>query len=355
MPLKGYGVWRCTATEWDPRQKPDHGHLAFTDDSGGTYDAAVNVMSKSADTRLVYWLVRDFDKEHPLTTMLMDLSSGFHAVHGPNGLALDLLRGNLVDIRAGVILSHDGSNNDIIEYLTPIINQAIDAQADVFLYGQQYFPGKDGTHDIHMNQGSTGSFTRDNGVWQDGGIIMAFPDGHWEAIFLAFASQASVTDSHGQPNGPLFSDLLSVDTQPGGEVGAAEPDTDAGETRPGLAALSIQAALINPVGPDQQPTTGPGETVFLLNRSTKSVSLAGWSISNGTGQQQKLGKDATVAALSKEGFLVPGCPLSNNGGEIMLKNPEGEVVRKVGYSKAQAKREGKPVYFHDAGLGRHRH
>lgn len=372
MPLKGYGVWRGTPTAWDPRQTPDHGHLTFTDASGGKFDSAVNVKSQSTDTRLVYWLLRDFDRAHPITARLAALPSRFRTLHGPDSGALDFLRGGLVDVQAGVILAHDGSNNDIIDYLDPILQNAVHARADMFLFGQQYFPEKDGIHDIHMNQGSvdtispkTGrmtNFSRDNGTWQDGGIILSFPDGHWEAVFLAFASQASVTDDRGQPAGPLFSAILPVGRgpAPGQDAGSGGGDNGTGEgdevpppppvqipADTPAGALSIEAALVNPVGPDEHPTAGSGETVFLLNQSTTSIALAGWTLANGAGQYERLGEDAAVPALSKVGFPVPHTPLSNRGGEIVLKDPQGAVVAKVSYTKEQAKREGKLVYFHD--------
>ena len=46
-----------------------------------------------------------------------------------------------------------------------------------------------------MNQGSQGRFSKYNGVWQDGGIIIHFPGEHrFSAVFIAFASQAIHTD-----------------------------------------------------------------------------------------------------------------------------------------------------------------
>ena len=45
-------------------------------------------------------------------------------------------------------------------------------------------------HDIHMNQGNDPRFERDDGVWQDGGLLIHFPGlSRWIGIFLA-SSQA---------------------------------------------------------------------------------------------------------------------------------------------------------------------
>ncbi len=57
-----------------------------------------------------------------------------------------------------------------------------------------FVPGN-GIHDIHMNQGNVGSFVRDDGVWQDGGVLFHFPrEQQWTAIFLKFQSQSWHTD-----------------------------------------------------------------------------------------------------------------------------------------------------------------
>ncbi len=84
------------------------------------------------------------------------------------------------------------------------------AGSQVFAFGSkwgpedkpdQYFkfvPGQ-GVHDIHMNQGNSGSYRKDNGVYQDGCLILHYPDDTWLAVFLAFQSQTFDTDDHGNP------------------------------------------------------------------------------------------------------------------------------------------------------------
>ena len=45
----------------------------------------------------------------------------------------------------------------------------------------------DGIHDIHMNQGNSQHFRQDDGVWQDGGLLLHYPaQDQWVGIFLAF-------------------------------------------------------------------------------------------------------------------------------------------------------------------------
>jgi uncharacterized protein YukJ len=222
MPIDNYGVWKATPTSFraqrhfdDPRSP--HGYLQFKDDlSRMRLEAAINVKSISADSRLVYWLVQDLD--HPLTNQLKALGFGWHSIGKdetglPGGLALDYLRSGIVEVTNGRLLPHDvpGDQNDIVDLLEPFFKTAIEKKATVYLYGEQ-FDGKDGVHDVHMNQGNTGRFKSQNGILQDGGVLVEFDDGHWEALLLAFASQASKTDNEGNANGPRFAELLEIQT-----------------------------------------------------------------------------------------------------------------------------------------------
>ncbi|OCK92680.1 uncharacterized protein K441DRAFT_569540 [Cenococcum geophilum 1.58] len=206
MTIPHYGVWAAIPTSFKAQTKVDdskspHITLKFKDDPNASRElqAAINVKSTDRDTRLVYWFVKDF--KHPITDALANLDLGFHLIR-PNDsqtgdLALDYIRTQpeLMTLEDGRILEHDipGPNNDILDEMKPILQTAIDKNngATVYLFGSSFGSG---IHDIHMNQGSLPRF--DNGVNQDGGILFNFPnDGHWEAIFLAFASQKYPTDN----------------------------------------------------------------------------------------------------------------------------------------------------------------
>ena len=96
-----------------------------------------------------------------------------------------------------------------------------------------FLPGN-GVHDVHMNQGNSQQFRRDDGVWQDGGLLLHYPtQDQWVAIFLAFQSQAWHTDDrtgHAIPTrnpgaggaGPHRAD----------RGGAGQPDRPGAEARP---------------------------------------------------------------------------------------------------------------------------
>ena len=179
-------------------------------------------------------------------------------------------------------------------------------------------PGN-GVHDIHMNQGNVGSFVKDDGVWQDGGILIHFADAdRWAAIFLAFQSQAWHTDD-------------TTGHTIGGITPQPLPATDA--------QVRIIAALVNPVGPE------PGaETVTLLNASDTLVDLSGWGIIN-----VQNAKHSLAGSLAPGGVLTitlgAGVPLGNKGGTITLVDSAGLKVHGVSYTKGQAGKEGWQVVF----------
>ncbi|ETS84710.1 hypothetical protein PFICI_02735 [Pestalotiopsis fici W106-1] len=217
MTISAYGVWRGTATKWEPTQQDnDHGHITFTDGDSDDLDCAVDVKSKDSDSRIVFWNVVSFDDSHPLAAKLAAIDKGYQAItnHTSSGLGLDYLKSDLVNVKQGRILDYQekGPNNDILDFLNPILNAAVSEKADMYLYGSKYSEGS-GIHDIHMNQGDSGRFAKENGVYQDGGMIFNFGSGNgdlsgWQAVFLAFATQATQTDSKGDAMGPTFAQTL---------------------------------------------------------------------------------------------------------------------------------------------------
>ena len=224
--IKNYGVWVATPTDMQAdRAKVDdkspHIELVFTDDAGD-HRAAINVKSTDKhDSRLVYWFNRKL--QHWITDNFQNLNPGFHTLHGKNGL--DFVRQSLVKIEQGAVLPHDAPapDNDIIDDLTPILQDGIDRKATIYLFGSM-FDDDDatrgsgtGVHDIHMNQGSLPRY--DNGTYQDGAFFLHFDDDdHWEAVFLAFASQRIPTwDDSGKPKHDA-EELVQIIESAGGDV-----------------------------------------------------------------------------------------------------------------------------------------
>ncbi|KAJ9497135.1 hypothetical protein LTR99_002071 [Exophiala xenobiotica] len=219
MPIQDYGVWKGKPVSYKvdpPSDSSPHINLVFTGDGPTKLSAAINVKSTSQPSQLVYWFDRNFS--HPLTQTLAQLDYGFQAIDSDDSqtkdLALDYVRTpDLLQLKEGRVLpfTEDGPDNDILDELQPILDDAIQQKADIYLYGSSYGTG---IHDIHMNQGSPGF---DNGVGQDGAFLLRFPDEHWEAVFLAFASQRIPTDdTSGDPLSGSQSQSLESIIESGG-------------------------------------------------------------------------------------------------------------------------------------------
>ncbi|KAK0712032.1 hypothetical protein B0H67DRAFT_586847 [Lasiosphaeris hirsuta] len=339
MPVNDYGVWKARPVSFtyegrDKDPKSPHLSLIFTDNENGRGRAAINIKSGDQnESRLTFWSTPKIN--HPITTDLAKLDYGFKPLGGtaeqaPGGLALDFIRGNLFQRTEGRILPHDvdGPDNDILDQLKPTITAAIAQKATIYLFGSAFNNGK-GIHNVHMNQGNPQRFARDNGVYQDGALLIQFAD-HWAALFIGFASQAVHTDDEtGQPvprTGYLtWANFLSPEVPP--------PTREEDELAD--SPVAIVQALVNTPGPDGHPSTAP-ETVTLANRTAKEVDLSGWRIRNKTGQHETLSEGLSIAAEASLMFEVPRAPLSNAGGTITLLNGEGLKVYGVSYSKEQA-------------------
>lgn len=109
-----------------------------------------------------------------------------------------------------------------------------------------------------------------------------------------------------------------------------------------MGALKILAAMVNPGGDD------PGkETVILQNMTPGPISLNGWSLVDKMKKQYSI-PEQSLTGGSAVTITLPGknnIQLSNNGGEIRLLDPDGNIAHIVQYSKAQAKREGETIVF----------
>ena len=333
MSLDRYGVLLGTVVGRKPEVGFDTPHYQIhVRASGVDYRVAVNVRSAQSPPDLLYLGVEDF--AHPVITALNDLQDGFTEVpSAPGGAALDYIRGNLFDRTAMRPLPHDvpGPDNDLSERIDHFVGRAMnDPNARLYAFGQRWGPEQgqedkvfgfdpgNGIHDIHMNQGSSGRFARDNGVWQDGGLFLHYPtQNQWVAFFLAFQSQAWHTDD--------------VTGHPVSEIERGEPEPDG--------QVKIIGALVNPVGPAPE-----AETVTLLNTSPDDVDLSGWRIADRLKNQMMLPDQVLPAGDTVRIRVQPPAQLGNQGGLITLLNPDGLKVDGAAYTKAQA-REGWTVPF----------
>ena len=330
MGLERYGVLRgrvVAARREDDRDSP---HYQVQVSAAGTdYRIAVNVLSQLRPSELLFLIDENF--RHPLTQKLDALAEGFTLLaKRPDSGSLDFIRGNLfnrLDMRP-LPPSLPGDDNDLSDRLAHYVDRAArEPEAIIYAFGQRWGPeeGKrdkifefepgNGVHDIHMNQGNHPNFQRDDGVWQDGGLILRFPaTSQWVAIFLAFQSQAWHTD-----------DVTGH---------ALEEPTSEADFR-----VRIVAALVNPMGPGPE-----AETVTLLNTTPEAIELAGWQLIDRAEQTQALtGRIEAGATLVVP--IAPPLALGNKGGTITLVDAAGLKVDGVAYTKEQASAEGWTIVF----------
>ncbi|MET8771679.1 DUF2278 family protein [Streptomyces sp. NPDC004658] len=337
MPVKNYGVLiaRVVETRREGARETPHYQIHLTDDHGTHYRAAVNVLSQEHPSELLYLVADDF--RHPLTAALEGLPGGWNTLPaGPGGPTLDFVRGNLFDPAGMRTLPPDveGPDNDLADLLDHYVQRAVaDPQARAYVFGSRFGPEpavKDkvfgflpgnGVHDVHMNQGNSRRFRGDDGVWQDGGLLLRFPgQSRWVGIFLAFQSQSWHTD----------------DT-----TGHTLEHVDGTRPATGAQPVVIVAAMANPKGPAPE-----AETVTLLNASPDAVDLTGWRIVSRLGHGSPV--PATAPLAPGDCLTVPltaETPLGNEGGEITLLDAAGLKVHGVSYTAEQASREGWSVVF----------
>jgi uncharacterized protein YukJ len=333
MPLNAYGVLIATPVERRRESATDTPHFQIhaVDGGGVHYRIAVNVRSQQSPSELMYLL--DDDLRHPVTSALAGLASGWHALPSrPGEASLDYVRANLFDPAQMRPLPPDvsGPDNDLADLLDHHVSRAIaDGRGTLHAFGQRWGPEAqkadktfgfvpgNGVHDIHMNQGNSGRFQADDGVWQDGALLIHFPaESRWVGIFLAFQSQAWHTD-----------DVTGHTI--GGAPQAAEK-----------AAVRIVAALVNPLGPAPER-----ETVLLINASASPVDLGGWRIADRLAHSCPVPAGPLAPGATLEVVMSEGVQLGNQGGTITLLDAAGLKVSGVSYTAAQAGWEGWTVVF----------
>jgi hypothetical protein len=232
MPVSNYGVVIGTFDHFDRAQPVNgrwyHGHL-FVSTPAGPYSSALDVYAQNG----VGVQYRPLHLLDPAAfANIRSLPPGHHALdsgqaRGPTGGGLDYVRDprltskrgclgllpdpilsmleffliELVEAGQGWITSDGGNALDALEPRLP-------GSERVYIFGAYYEMGPNGAgvHDVHMNQGDPptspdGSHHQtDDGVWQDGAVLIDYPDGSMYGWLVKFASQSLTTnDTTGLP------------------------------------------------------------------------------------------------------------------------------------------------------------
>lgn len=201
MPIPRYSVLKgkVTGSSFVHRHSHDH-YIINVKVSENQYKAFVNVLSYDGSD-LEY--LHNSNWTDPFRNKFVALEEGSHEVQSqPDGLALDYIRSNIVDITAFDKIQKGISRSE--SNLTNLLNRYVERAKSnndsvVFVFGSAFKDENEsdlGIHDVHMNQGNpeSGGFEGDNGVYQDGALFFQFANDEWIALFLKFRSQAIKTD-----------------------------------------------------------------------------------------------------------------------------------------------------------------
>jgi uncharacterized protein YukJ len=331
MPLSRYGVLKARPVDRRlgvDRKSPHYQIRTVAGDLD--HRIAVNVKSQLAPSEVLYIVVEHF--EHPITDSLLDLEDGFRELaRTPSAGGLDFIRGNLFDPMDMIPLPHDvpGPDNDLNEKVDAIVQRALADEASMlYAFGQEWGPERApdkyfgfrpnrGVHDIHMNQGNSGRFKQDNGVWQDGGLIFHFPhQAQWMAVLLAFQSQAWHTDDR-------TGDALPENRQPGTPEGPSVPRPNVPPTE------DVPDGLVRIVGALVNTSRSPErERVTLLNTANRDIDLAGWQLADKQKNKMALSGGLAAGGTVQVDVRAP-MALSNKGGIITLLDDRGRKVHGV--------------------------
>lgn len=330
---------------------PDANHFEIKLNTGGDfYRIAVNV--RSQDGSMLMTLV-EHNFQHEICGRLLEefTQTGIFELSSTikkKQFGLDFLRRNMVvDFNRMSPLPNNapGLDNDLEDKLRLALDKSkADPNSLIFVFGEKWpsTNGRDryfaeirdqGIHDIHMNQGNPpGRFESDNGVYQDGGLLIYYPSlNSWTAILLAFQSQFN----------SINPTTLHTDDVTGNRIGAIGgmpiPDDTTTDND-----VVIIGALVNPKGNEDGK-----EKVILLNTTENDISLNGWKLVDRNRQEFTIQNTTIMAGSTADIRIASGSSfkLGNNGGTISLLNGAGIKTSGVQYTKEQARKEGRVIAF----------
>jgi uncharacterized protein YukJ len=320
-----------------------HLQIRVVDGHNQAWRVPVNVLSAD-QSHLIFHRADPF-QNNPIIAALPQVAAGFTLLPPTArsaSSALDYFRAPLFDWPNGVAIpsTGPGANDDLQDVLVTYLKQLHDQGGELFAFGAKFpepgqqpnprpidreFRTAQGIHDIHMNQGNPnpGPFAKDNGVLQDGGLILKF-GARYVGLFLRFATQ-----------------WLPTDDATGHRLPGAQPIKAGGPTLVTHPTMYIERALVNPDGDE------PGSEVVVIGNTTVAlVDLTGWSIVDKNNKADVLSGVLLPAGESRRVVLTGnGAQLSNKGGTITLRNPAGEQVHAVSYSQEDAGQEDRYIRF----------
>lgn len=200
MPVPNYSLLKGDPQPGAVSGKNPHFRIPVNTASGN-YTIDVNVESTDG-SEVLYAVLQN--TAPPNEDALLALPDG---VNPPTGIAIDYVR---TQINGAPMIAKDamtllpiGGSSDLNDQIVSVVNQAIqDDNGLIYAFGSFYADsgGQQGIHDIHMNQGNSGSFEKDNGIDQDGALFVYLPaTSTWISVFIAFQTESWNTDDQGNP------------------------------------------------------------------------------------------------------------------------------------------------------------
>ena len=182
--------------KWYDFDKRAHYHIVALDDEGKRFDLAVNIgsiyekMNEIVSSNLKVYYDESYSCRKGIVRKMLLQKNGITECH--KGLYLDYIRMKLFPHEK--MIQMKGFDVTSI-YLTGIIEKNVvqamnNDEYEVIAFGRLYANGK-GLHDIHMNQGSTDKFRKNDASYSDGGLFFRNRrDNKITAVFIAFITQS---------------------------------------------------------------------------------------------------------------------------------------------------------------------
>ena len=104
--------------------------------------------------------------------------------------------------------------------------------------------------------------------------------------------------------------------------------------------VRITAAIVNPAGRHERGK----ESITLQNTGTTGIMMKQWSLKNERNQSEIL-PDLHLAAGTSQTLVLQHLRLSNAGGTIVLLDHQHQLMSRVTYTKAAAKKEATAIQF----------
>lgn len=213
--LQNYGVLKAQVqvdkgefTSW--KTGMSHYNLITILDDQEQYQVNIDIQSTESPNVSV---VKIDNYSNAIVSQFDAIQNGFTALQSqPGTLALDYQRENLFDIslleNAGYTSAEDISSLldgylQDQEHVIVFGTMYSDQDSDKSSYGHRRYQSNNslpsqGVHNAHMNQGSEGSHSNDNGIYQDGAVfVKSAANGSYTAFFFCFAQQCFNTDNNG--------------------------------------------------------------------------------------------------------------------------------------------------------------